>query len=177
MVRRIIFWVVILLAVGGCFALGFGWGQSWRYTHTWTWVNGGEMWELRSDRGQLSLAQLSTHYLPEKTYYHIRERVGHPAEECCPSNMPVHRWAGFDYSAVPWTTCGGRTRAWFVGVPFALPMALLILVPLWGLACLWRRMRQRQRVVKGLCVKCGYDLRATPERCPECGLKVGNTVR
>ena len=38
-----------------------------------------------------------------------------------------------------------------------------------GWACSPRSIRRLHRREHNLCVKCGYDLRASKERCPECG--------
>lgn len=49
------------------------------------------------------------------------------------------------------------------------PIGWLLCLGLVPLADLRRAIRGRRRVSQQRCRSCGYDLRATPERCPECG--------
>jgi hypothetical protein len=51
---------------------------------------------------------------------------------------------------------------------WAVLLAVVAPAGLW-LGRAWRGARVRRRRRMGLCPACGYDLRGTPERCPECG--------
>ena len=81
--------------------------------------------------------------------------------------MPVKatQFAGVEfYISAPGTAPEWTYRA--IVIPVAYPLALTAILP-----CLWAasRLRRRRRALKGHCVACGYDLRASPDRCPECG--------
>ena len=54
-------------------------------------------------------------------------------------------------------------------VPAWLVELLALLLPICWVA---KFCRKRRRMRLGLCFRCGYDLRATKEQCPECGTPV-----
>jgi hypothetical protein len=80
--------------------------------------------------------------------------------------------AGFGFSGIhPSRRPGispdqGRSIEWEVLVPdWALTILFATLPASWIAMHLRRKLRRSMN----LCQSCGYDLRATPERCPECG--------
>jgi hypothetical protein len=85
------------------------------------------------------------------------------------SPLPRYTHAGF--GAVTFTQTmaeldGVQTRQVGFGavvIPFYAVLLATVILPTW-----WLLTRRRQRK-PGTCPRCGYDLRATPDRCPECG--------
>ena len=63
---------------------------------------------------------------------------------------------------VPW-----KGPEWGGAVIFAIVVAASVA---YRVALVRRGLRKRRRELGGLCLSCGYDLRATPGRCPECGV-------
>jgi hypothetical protein len=64
----------------------------------------------------------------------------------------------------------GTCHVWFLLTPHWTVAIGFVLLPVrWIL----RRRALRDRQNRGRCPTCGYDLRATPDRCPECGTVPG----
>lgn len=87
--------------------------------------------------------------------------------------------AAFDVAGVRWHPVdeaefyrfnGYKARGGDLVLPLWLLCALSLILP-WAWARRWSRRRRVARAA-GLCPTCGYDLRATPDRCPECGTAV-----
>jgi hypothetical protein len=75
------------------------------------------------------------------------------------------------FRAWTWFEFKGGDGGWdhyfvYLRIPFWFMFLATILLPA---AALRRHINRRRHTIAGVCRKCGYDLRATPDRCPECG--------
>ncbi|MFI5378211.1 MAG: ankyrin repeat domain-containing protein [Tepidisphaerales bacterium] len=81
---------------------------------------------------------------------------------------------GFGFSRSEFSVGSGSHRAWdgarqAIQYPLWAQAGIFAIAPLLACRKLWARRRESVRAARGLCLHCGYDLRATPQRCPECG--------
>ena len=68
-----------------------------------------------------------------------------------------------------WAKIKTWPELWIYGVNLWIVVALSAICPGILLFRHHARRRHRKRQLSGSCVECGYDLQATPDRCPECG--------
>ena len=100
-----------------------------------------------------------------------RNKDPHPIGYYAATRVTGQARRSFDFQHGTWASEPHATTGtwWSVGVPYWSISILGALLAARGGWIVWRR---RRAVATGLCPVCRYDLRASPERCPECGTTV-----
>ena len=131
-----------------------------------SWVMGGAATIRGTDGGVTRLGQVWLDESPDSRWFR--------------TTRMDHRTAGGRVAGIEWragrrsvgpvdthATPAATFQRWAaVVVPHPYWVGLTAILPAWRIA---RAVRGRRRARVGLCPRCGYDLRATPHQCPECG--------
>lgn len=104
---------------------------------------GGELRALVSERGRIHLDVVQSWFADE----------------------PLAWWAVEPWQYQP----GGRIVRVFDVPHWAFAVGFAAMPAVWIARVSAGRMRRRARQRHGRCAQCGYDLRASGDRCPECG--------
>jgi hypothetical protein len=155
-------------------AVGVAWVRSYWWVERVTWQRiDGRPW-IESAPGRLRIALWVANHanLPEsgRGFRYTRDEARYAGgDEWFLQPLFGDRYATRKFGPLLW-----HTRQ----PPLSHVIHARVIVPFWwivvGMSILpltWtiRRLRFRRRKQRGLCPTCGYDLRATPDRCPECG--------
>ncbi len=184
--RRILFAALAAVSLVLCAAAAGAWGRSYFAGDGFKHRTGGRYCGIHVGGGRVEVLRAfldpsGSWFLADGTWEHDARPPDAPMYG--PSGILADRWA-FDAAGVRYATqtLDGRdanARAWLRGidrydarllvVPLAYVTAALAVAPAAWLVMFRKRRRRAARARVGFCKQCGYDLRATPDRCPECG--------
>ena len=153
-----------------CLATCWLWWQSYKWYMVATYGTSSEnVVEFSSDLGGLYIEEVSIRGIEAGVFsvlrgWHYYQYANSPTSESLEHFIhgTAQRWKplrllqGDDRNSVRWLLV---VPHWF----------MTLLTGIWSVAWIWRWRRRRKRCTTTCCHVCEYDLRATPERCPECG--------
>jgi hypothetical protein len=139
---------------------------------------GARVWWVTSERSSVSLSIVFELPIPE---YYVKE--GAPQVRPMLNTLDERDLRFFACTSGRAMVAPGGVRAdewmwkilkdfpyWRITIPSWSATLVLMLLPVGRVLGIGMKMaRAKRRRGLGLCFACGYDLRATPERCPECG--------
>lgn len=159
-----LFAVASVLSLLLCMASIVAWVSSYSFATNWVYVPQTStplphlvLWVFES-RGRIWLGEMRFDFFPGR-WVERAESVDISA---------AHEFIGFGYDKLGEDRMplrGIRVPYWFVALATGL-------IPGYWVA----RRFTRSRGKEGLCPACGYDLRASKDRCPECGTPIPSTA-
>jgi hypothetical protein len=85
--------------------------------------------------------------------------------------IAVDAWHVLGFARFTGVRADGASETWWLFHVWPVALAAAVL-PITWLVKQVRRRRREMRIRAGCCANCGYDCRATPGYCPECGSEV-----
>ncbi|HEY2585702.1 MAG TPA: zinc ribbon domain-containing protein [Tepidisphaeraceae bacterium] len=182
MIRRL-FTTAAVMSLLLCLATVALWVRSWSVADQVLGGFGTPKLNPRTGEVEVSPAMAWSHYAGRLLISHFPAMVAYKTKQWAYRNPAVHTlisevdnrvfwhprlaFAGFRFATV-------SDGEWDLLVPDYAPAVLFAVTPLLWLALALRRKRSR---AEGRCTSCGYDLRASMDRCPECGRPIPPETR
>jgi hypothetical protein len=168
--RSFAFPVLVAASLAACVASIGMWLRSCGVADAWDWDTRSGRCSIGSAAGGVFFDRADDSDGPNSHVHSSRGPGYHAVSVSGPGPTivpPSWNFAGFQ-----WThTVIGTTEFLDVRVPY---WAIVLISA--GPPAAWVWVRSRRRADRGgLCPVCGYDLRATPDRCPECGEPVASS--
>lgn len=131
----------------------------------------GAYWEVTSSRGHLRFARATGFSYSRGWQFHLWSRDSTQPRFAHQSTSNMHGALGFTVASGGFSI--GRfsaVRYWILDIAYWGLLLIFSLVPATLYITTALRLRRlTNRLSQMQCAVCGYDLRATQDRCPECG--------